>query len=60
MVITTSPSCAAARIAAGMAAISSTKTGSTFPATRSARTYEAGEACRVNKLPYREPARRQT
>ena len=51
MVITTSPSFAAARIAAGIAAISSTKTGSIFPATRSARTSERASAATIGASP---------
>src|SRR6478736_1163680 len=51
MQITTSPSRALSRIARGIAAISSTKTGSTLPATRRARARERPSAATIGASP---------
>ncbi|ODU62327.1 MAG: hypothetical protein ABT05_07720 [Lautropia sp. SCN 66-9] len=49
--ITTSPSRATSMIAAGIAPISSTNTGSTLPATRSARANERPSAATIGGSP---------
>ena len=51
MVITTSPSRATSRIACGMAAMSSTNTGSTLPATRIARASVRPSAATIGASP---------
>ena len=51
MVITTSPSCAADRIAPGMSSMLSTNTGSILPATRSARASERPSAATMGVSP---------
>src|SRR6185295_16715220 len=51
MVMTTSRSSAARRMASGMAAISSTNKGSTFPATRTARASERPSAATIGGSP---------
>ena len=51
MVSTTSPSSATRRMAAGISAMSSTNTGSTLPATRTARASARPSAATIGASP---------